>query len=461
MTVTSIKVRLPSKFPSSVTVQSPIVLTRDGANYDISFDATALETTLGTVYQPIDVTLTALAALNSTAGLLTQTAADTFTKRTLTGTANEITVTNGDGVSGAPTLSLPAAMTFTGKTVTGGTFTGLSSVSLSNNQNGATTVTISNTTNGASSLAGTAVTNGTATGSFSVASASFSTTILQNRVYLLHTGGDGIAIVNLEADPVLFGVSGVEVGRWSSTVAGRLIVGLAGTTTGSIDFSGGASGATTLTASATGSGTLTLPAATDTLIGKATTDALTNKTFNTAATGNVFQINGTGITAVTGTGAVVLTSSPTITTPNIVGTTAVGNATAGSVGEYVSSIIASGSAVSLVNNTAKNLTSISLTAGDWDVWAMFNFIPQGTTNITQFIGGVNTTTDTLSLLGDRSAFTTYGSGGIVPGAVNCGSPMVQLRINVSSTTTVYAVAQSSFTVAGLTVWGSLQARRVR
>ena len=42
--------------------------------------------------------------------------------RTLTGTANEITISNGDGVSGAPTFSLPAALTFTGKTITGGTY---------------------------------------------------------------------------------------------------------------------------------------------------------------------------------------------------------------------------------------------------------------------------------------------------------------------------------------------------
>lgn len=57
--------------------------------------------------QPLDATLTALAAYN-TNGLLTQTAADTFTGRTITGTAAQISVANGDGVAGNPTLSLPA-----------------------------------------------------------------------------------------------------------------------------------------------------------------------------------------------------------------------------------------------------------------------------------------------------------------------------------------------------------------
>jgi hypothetical protein len=71
---------------------------------DSNFAATMTTALAGK--QSLDATLTALAAYN-TNGLLVQTAADTFAGRTITGTANQVVVTDGDGVSGNPTLSLP------------------------------------------------------------------------------------------------------------------------------------------------------------------------------------------------------------------------------------------------------------------------------------------------------------------------------------------------------------------
>lgn len=80
---------------------------------------TATGTVIGTDVQAFDADLQALAN-NATNGLLARTGAGTAAARTVTGTANEIAVSNGDGVAGDPTLSLPASLSFAGKTITDG-----------------------------------------------------------------------------------------------------------------------------------------------------------------------------------------------------------------------------------------------------------------------------------------------------------------------------------------------------
>lgn len=79
--------------------------------------------------QPLDSDLTAIAAL-ATTGVMVRTGTGTVATRTITGTTNKITVTNGDGVSGNPTLTvgsdivdLTTVQSLTNKTLTTPTIT--------------------------------------------------------------------------------------------------------------------------------------------------------------------------------------------------------------------------------------------------------------------------------------------------------------------------------------------------
>lgn len=65
--------------------------------------------------------LSALEALSST-GFAARTGTDTWAQRTITGTTGEISVSNGNGASGNPTIALTSSLIFTGKAITGGTF---------------------------------------------------------------------------------------------------------------------------------------------------------------------------------------------------------------------------------------------------------------------------------------------------------------------------------------------------
>lgn len=173
----------------------------------------------------------------------------------------------------------------------------------------------------------------------------------------------------------------------------------------------------------------------------------------------------------TGTGDNVLATAPTLvgdvslSTGNLVigtsgkgiqGTATNNNADAGVVGEYISAATVGGSAVSLTNNIGANVVSISLTSGDWDVSGMLGFNQDAATIVTYITGGPSTTSATLA--SGNLDVTLYTSTGTT---ITPQVSIINRRISIASTTTVYLVAQAGFSTSTLTAYGSLFARRIR
>lgn len=154
-------------------------------------------------------------------------------------------------------------------------------------------------------------------------------------------------------------------------------------------------------------------------------------------------------------GTLLTSSQPTINQPNIVGVTTNSNAAAGSVGEFVSSVILAASAVSLVTNTAKNVTTILLTAGDWDVWGN-TCLDGGTANITEARGWTNTASATIP-----DGALQSGQNSNLTGFSFVRETVPYQRISISINTTIYLSCLAKFASSTVNAYGGIYARRVR
>lgn len=127
------------------------------------------------------------------------------------------------------------------------------------------------------------------------------------------------------------------------------------------------------------------------------------------------------------------------------------NAAAGVVGEVLT---ATTSATANTTLTAVNATSISLTAGDWDVDGVVRF-NSTSAPYTVIVVGLGTTSAT------QPSFPNSVQLNIAATSTTQQMTSPTVRINITSTTTVYLVALSGFASGTSTVDGFISARRVR
>lgn len=178
------------------------------------------------------------------------------------------------------------------------------------------------------------------------------------------------------------------------------------------------------------------------------TQTLTNKTLTSA----ILTTPNLGTPS-----ALILTNA----TGDQLGTSIGGNAASGHVGEYFSQTELIGASQPLSTGVTSNVFPVqnALSPGDWDIYGTVAFNPNVATTSSQFIVGLSGTSTTLPTIGADNNYSqldgTFSAGQTVVlniGPVRSSSAFIQ---------NIFLVAQSTFSINTMSVYGCMTARRIR
>lgn len=142
------------------------------------------------------------------------------------------------------------------------------------------------------------------------------------------------------------------------------------------------------------------------------------------------------------------------------------DAAAGEIGEIkTATVLSTDTPIGLSSTTPKDVVTLSLTPGDWDVWGQ---VDRNWASTTASIVStcISVTTDTMSTqpggsgIGtDPIATDTATFGTTLTGikSQRCGP----VRVTLAATTTLHLVAKDTFGAGTVTAFGTITARRVR
>lgn len=141
------------------------------------------------------------------------------------------------------------------------------------------------------------------------------------------------------------------------------------------------------------------------------------------------------------------------------GTTTNDSATTGYIGEYIESVVTGGTNAA-GSTQFKDLTSITLSAGDWDVTANVNWNSNGAT-WTQATSGIGLVTgnDFSDDNQINKSDDSWSSSSTTP--LRISHTIASRRLSLSTSTPVYLKISATYSLGTPQARGSIHARRVR